>query len=113
MKIELTASFVKTYQDIYYDVYKPLFKQMGPGSDFQKAFSLELKKVNWTRRLFEEVRSIDFMQRLVFDYSHELVISGHRKEPFTSMPDYRCYDPNYGALRLKCPVRTEDKDVLN
>jgi hypothetical protein len=106
---------VEIYRTLYYDHFKPLLKEFETeeSKDFQDKFSFFLKKYNWSWDQFQDYRSIDRMQRLVFDYSHELVKLGIRVEPMTSRPEFRSYDPNYGALRLKCPIRSQDPDKYN
>lgn len=49
------------------------------------------------------------MQRLVFEYSHEI----NPLKPMTSNEEYRAYDPNYGALILKDSALSDDKITLN
>ncbi len=108
--IQLTPEIVKTYQDLYYEHYKPLVKLLNPNNPknfslFIKEFSVHLKKYNWTWPFFEALLSIDFMQRLVYD----LKLEGHKMK---SYPEYRHLDPNFGALRLKCLKRTEMPDTV-
>lgn len=114
--LELTEEVVKIYRDIYYDHYKPLLKKHENDQEsplFLKEFLPVLNRYGWDLDLFLDFKSIDMMQRLVFEYSHELMNQGLRSEPMTSRPEYRHYDPNHGALRLKCPIRSEDKDIIN
>jgi len=111
--LPLTEKEVKIYQTIYYDHYKPLIKQGLEEDEIKDMLLPVLEYHGWTWRIFEEYKSIDFMQRLVFEYSHDLLNSGHRTEPMTSTEEYRQYDPNFGALRLKDNSRSDDPDRLN
>lgn len=104
----LTEKEVETYRHLYYEVYKPLVKQGVEESEIPEAMEKAFSQTGWTWSQFEDYKSIDLMQRLVFEYSHELVQSGARTEPMTSKPEYRSYDPNYGALILKDETRSED-----
>jgi hypothetical protein len=107
----LTQKEVDVYRFLYYDQYKALkLKGLTSEEDIRWAMESALNSVDWTWDRFMDYKSIDFMQRLVFEYSHELVKQGLRTEPMTSNPEYRHYDPNYGALRLKDNSRSSDPD---
>ena len=110
--LPLTEKEVKLYQHFYYDVYRPLFKDGFSESEIRSKMKPQLDEVNWNFRLFDEYKSIDSMQRFVFDHAYDLVILGIADKPFTSFPEYRCYDPNYGALRLKDNQKSEDPDII-
>lgn len=113
--LPLTPEIVATYQELYYEHYKSLVvkHKSDTSQNFRNEFKKCLEKVNWTYHNFMEYKSIDMMQRLVFDHSHDLVLAGVRTKPMTCREEYRSYDPNYGALRLKCPKRTQDPDKYN
>lgn len=111
--LPLTKKEVEIYQDLYYENYKPLLKELEITGDpkesslFMVKFQSKLDFYNWTYSLFEAYKSIDLMQRIVFDIS--LNSTEKALKPF---PEYAHLDPNNGALRLKCPIRTEDPDPL-
>lgn len=110
--IILTPETVFIYQELYYESYKPLVELINPNSEnrnlFIKEFSKSLQKYNWTMPLFEAYLSIDFMQRIVYD-SKFMGIGKQMK----TYPEYSHLDPNNGALRLKCPRRTESPDPIH
>ena len=111
--LPLSQKEVDIYRDLYYESYKPLIKELEITGDpkensfFMLKFQQKLDFYNWTYSLFEAYKSIDLMQRIVFDLS--LNSSEVSLKPF---PEYAHLDPNNGALRLKCPNRTEDPDPL-
>ena len=110
--LPLTQKEVDIYRFLYYDNYKKLYtKGLREEEDLRLAMTSALDSVGWSWNLFMEYKSIDFMQRLVYDYSDELVKSGARTEPMTSREEYRHYDPNYGALRLKDNDKSDDPDI--
>lgn len=111
--LPLTQKEVEIYRHIYYKVYKPLAQLRLEESEIQDQMTKDLEIVGWTYRQFSDYKSIDLMQRLILDYSHELVLSGHSKVPMTSKEEYRHYDPNYGALRLKDNDLSSDPDQNN
>ena len=107
----LTHKEVEIYRHLYYEVYKPLIKSGVEIEEVPDLMEKSLAQVGWSWSRFEDYKSIDLMQRLVLDYSHDLVNSGSRNQPMTSNEEYRAYDPNYGALRLKDNDRSEDPDI--
>jgi len=107
----LTKKEVETYQGLYYFHYKPKSKLGYSQEEIELAMAAVLEDVGWDWSRFSDYRSIDLMQRLVFEYSHQLVSSGHCAEPMTSKPEYRAYDPNFGAMRLKNDTLSEDKII--
>lgn len=109
----LTEKEIQIYRTLYYDHYKALAKE---GMD-ESMIRLKMKNIlnyyDWSWRRFEDYRSIDFMQRLVFEHSDAYIKNGLSNKPLTSYEEYRQYDPNYGALRLKDKDKTEDPDQFN
>lgn len=110
--LPLTQKEVDIYRELYYESYKPLIKELeitgDPKEDslFMVKFQPKLDFYNWNYRLFEAYKSIDLMQRIVFD------LSLNNPQSLKPYPEYSHLDPNNGALRLKCPNRTEDPDPL-
>src|SRR5690606_34709465 len=112
--IHLTPEIVAIYREIYYEHFKPIAKLINPNDPnyrqlFQKEISPVLAKFGWTLRYFEQLQSIDLFQRMVYDTKF---MEGGRKLNYKSYPEYRHLDPNYGALRLKCPIRSEQPDEI-
>lgn len=112
--IYLTEEIVAIYREIYYEHYKPIAQLINPNDNnyrdlFKKEMAPVLNKFNWTLRYFEELMSIDFFQRLVYDM--KFTKDGHKLK-MESYPEYRHLDPNFGALRLKCPRRTDQPDEI-
>ena len=112
--IYLTTEIVAIYREVYYEHYKPIAKLINPqDTNYRQLFKNEmtpvLNKFGWTLRYFEELMSIDMFQRLVYDTKF---MKDGRKLKYESYPEYQHLDPNFGALRLKCPVRTEQPDEI-
>jgi hypothetical protein len=106
----LTQKEVDIYQELYYHHYKPLSLKFKDDQEIVKEkMKPLLENYGWTWRMFQDYKSIDMFQRLVFEYSHSISTI----KPMTSYPEYRHYDPNHGALRLKSNEFSDDKDVLN
>jgi hypothetical protein len=113
-EIQLTPEIVAIYREIYYEHYKPIAKLINPNDpNYRQLFKNEmtpiLEKFGWTLRYFEQLQSIDLFQRLVYDTQF---MENGRQLKYQSYPEYRHLDPNYGALRLKCPERTEQPDEI-
>jgi hypothetical protein len=112
--IYLTEEIVSIYREIYYEHYKPIAKLINPNDpNYRELYKNEmmpvLNKFGWTLRYFEEIMSIDLFQRFVYDTKF---MKHGDKLKLESYPEYRHLDPNYGALRLKCPLRTEQPDEI-
>lgn len=105
----ITQKEVDIYQKLYYQHYKPLSLNYSDEKSIKERMVNVLKSVDWTWKKFMDYKSIDLFQRLVFEYSHSI----SNLSPMISYPEYRIYDPNYGALRLKDNRFSEDKDILN
>jgi hypothetical protein len=107
---QLSIETVEVYQKLYYFHYKPLVKLGLSEGDIRITLAPVLLEFGWSWRQFSDFMNIDLMQRLVFEHSNDLVVAGARTKPMTSRPEYRHYDPNYGALRLKNNALSEDPD---
>ena len=113
--IHLTPEIVTIYRDLYYERYKPLLYQIKDdrltpteqNAFLKEQMSFYLDAYNWSWKYFQTIMSIDFMQRLVYD----MKLYGHSVK-MTSYKEYRHLDPNFGALRLKCSLRTEAPDPV-
>lgn len=104
-KLEITPEVVKTYRTLYYDYFKPLALE-NHEEYVRSKMKKKCEEYGWSYRLFESYKSIDFMQRVVFDAQLK------REANLKPYPEYAHLDPNNGALRLKCPERTSDPDPL-
>lgn len=113
--IHLTPEIVRIYRDLYYEYYKPILKSipLNLTPDEQNQFireqlSFYLESYNWSWPYFQTMMSIDFMQRMVYD----MKLYGH-KVKMEANSSYQHLDPNNGALRLKCSLRTEAPDPID
>lgn len=105
----LTKKEVKIYRELYYLHYKPLYLKFRDLDIVKTEMAQILNSHGWSWRIFNDYRSIDIFQRLVFEHSHD--ISSFK--PMTSNEDSKVYDPNYGALILKDSSLSESDLTVN
>ena len=106
----LTQKEVEIYKILYYSHYKPLVKVSIEEDYIQPKMKKILDYYDWSWRRFMDYKSIDLMQRLVFEHAHDYIKNGISGDIMTSNEEYRAYDPNFGALRLKDNSKSEDPD---
>lgn len=109
----LTEKDVHAYRDLYYNHYKIYKSKNYTDHETQCKMTKVLAEHDWTWRRFLDYLSIDRMQRLVFEHSADLMLAGARSSPLTAKEDYKSYDPNNGALRLKDNNLSDDPDQFN